>query len=152
MSEELHLILRDKRIWNRAVAEIHRIENDTTIWELILRPWEKTRTLNQNARYWATLTEMLRQMHHTIHAVANETGYSAIEVKRLIARDMPQPEYIAILFCSKPEPAHEVLKQICDVPTSTRLGTKKFMLFEERMIETLSEIAGIVNAFARRAA
>jgi hypothetical protein len=150
-TEELHLIIRDDRIWNSAVAALHRIKGMPTLYEMILRPFEKTRSLPQNSRYWASLTEYLNQMNQTVHVIANETGYSALEVKRLIAAEMPA-EHIAILFARKPEAAHEVLKVIHNIPTSTRLGTKKFMLFEERMIQTIAEIAGQVNAFARRAA
>lgn len=151
MSEELHLILRDKRIWNRAVAELHRIENSTTLYEMILRPFTKIRTLPQNSRFWASLTEYLRQMNQTVQAIANESGHTVLEIKRLIAREM-EPEQVAILFARKPEVAHEVLKAILDIPTSTRLNTKQFMAYEGRMEQTIAEIAGIVNAFARRAA
>ena len=148
-AEEYHLIIRDDKIWNRAVALLHRIKTIHTPYEIILRPYERTRTLPQNSRYWASLTEYLKQINQTVHALANETGYTPLEMKRLIAAEMPS-EHIAILFARKPEVAHEVLKEICDVPTSTRLGTKKFMAFEERMVQAIAEIAGQVNAFASK--
>lgn len=154
-TEEHNLIIRDDKIFNRALAVLHglrhRIINSGAVFQLIIRPYEKTRTLPQNKRYWSSLTEYLNQMQQTVQAVASETGYTALEVKRLIAAEMPI-EHAAILFARKPEVAHEVLKEICDVPTSTRLGTKKFMAFEERMIQTIAEISGQVNAFARKAA
>lgn len=152
--DSVHIIIRDRKLWSRALAELYKIEHvierTPTIYEMILRPFEKTRTNPQNSRYWASLTEYLMQMNQTVHAVANETGYTPLEIKRLIAKEMP-PEHIAILFTSKPEVAHDVLKEICGVPTSTRLGTKKFMLFEERMVQAIAEVVGQVNAFAGRA-
>ena len=149
--ESHHYILRDDRVWNRAVAMLHKIRGVPAVFEVLIRPYEKTRTLPQNSRYWSSLTEYLNQMNQTVHAMANETGYTPIEVKRLIAAEMP-PEHVAILFARKPETAHDVMKEIHGIPTSTRLGTKPFMQFEERMIQTIADIVGAVNAFSRRAA
>ncbi len=110
--------------------------------------YEKIRSLPQNSRYWATLTELLREIAKTVTAVSEHSGYSPREVKKLMASTLT-PEQTGILFARKPELAHEVVKQICDVPTSTRLGTKKFMEFEERMIQEIATISGEVAAFKR---
>lgn len=154
-NETHHLILRDDRIWNRAVAVLHelrhRIVNSGAVFELSIRPYQKTRSTPQNSRFWASLTEYLRHMNQTVQAIASETGHTPLEIKRLIAQEM-QPEQVAILFARKPEVAHEVLKAIHDIPTSTRLNTKQFMVYEQRMEQTIAEIAGIVNAFSRKAA
>ena len=63
-----------------------------------------------------------------------------------------QPEYVAILFSHTPEVAHDILKLIVGIPTSTRLGTKEFMKFEEQMEATIAVIAGEINHFAQRIA
>ena len=114
--------------------------------EIIIRPFQKTRSLSQNSRYWASLTEYLNQIHQTIQIVSDESGYTPLEVKRLIADDL-KPEQVAILFARTPEVAHDVIKEICNVPTSVRLGTKRFMEFEEQMERTIAEIAGQIEVF-----
>jgi len=151
-SEHRHLIIRSTDIQERAIEAVRqvKIDKDHPV-EVIIRPHEKIRSLPQNSRYWATLTELLNRIQRAVHVVSEFTGYSPLEVKRLLAADMPA-EYSAILFCPKPEPAHEVMKEICGIPTSTRLGTKKFMAFEERMEQVMADIEGYVNAFERKAA
>jgi hypothetical protein len=119
--------------------------------EVTCKEYERTRSLPQNSRYWATLTELLNSINQTISVIAGDTGYTAIEIKRLIAKEL-SPEQIAILFARTPEVAHEVLKEICGIPTSTRLGTKEFIAYEERMEQTIAEIAGHIEAFRRMAA
>jgi len=121
------------------------------VMEVIVRKYEKTRSLPQNSRYWASITELLNQLNQTVETVSEHTGYSPLEVKRLIAKELP-PEQVAILFCSRPELAHDVMKTICNVPTSTRLNTKQFMQFEDRMIQTVIEIKGQILEFERVAA
>lgn len=119
--------------------------------EVVVRDHEKTRTLPQNARYWATLNEHLKQIARDVHRIADYTGYSPLEARRVIAREM-EPEYIAILFSHTAEAAHDILKLIVGIPTSTRLGTKKFTEFHERMEQTIALIAGEVNRFVAREA
>lgn len=145
-----HFILRTDRE-KQAAAEYLLNLPAKPLQEVVVRDYEKTRTLPQNSRYWATLTELLEQTAAVVQEVSNETGYTPLEVKRLIAKDMAA-EHVAILFARKTEVAHDVIKEICNVPTSTRLGTKKFMQFEDRMVQAVAEIQGEVNAFARRAA
>ena len=60
--EGIHLILRDRRIWNNAIAALHRIENSPTLFEMILRPWEKTRNNDQNAKLHAMCRDVSKQM------------------------------------------------------------------------------------------
>ena len=96
--------------------------------------------------YWASLTESLRQINQTVNYLANESGHSPLEIKRIIAQEL-EPEYIAVLFSRTPEAAHDILKEVCNVPTSTRLGTRKFIKFQERMETMIAEIAGQINTF-----
>lgn len=111
----------------------------------------KTRTLPQNALYWATLTEELRQLSAGIKEISRHTGYSPLEVRRIVAKEL-QPEQVAILYASTPEAVHDILKVINGIPTSTRLGTKEFAQYEERMLQTIAEVVGAVRAVARAAA
>lgn len=111
---------------------------------------KRTRTSAQNARYWSSLTELLEQISEAIREVAEHTGYTDLEVRQIVAADMPA-EQVAILYCRKPEAAHEVMKMICNIPTSTRLGTKAFTKFEARLEQTMSEIIGNITAITRAA-
>lgn len=144
---ERHFILRDAVIRDRAVAAINALELKPVLMEVVVRMFEKNRSLGQNSRYWVSLTEYLRQINAAINQVATETGHTPLEVKREAASEMPI-EYGLILFAKKPEVAHEVLKDICNIPTSTRLGTKKFMEYEERMLAVMGDILGHVRAMA----
>jgi len=145
---EKHFILRSNAVRDFICDTLESLPFKPE-YEIIIRPFEKHRTDGQNARYWATLAEYLRQINQTVHSIAESSGHTPLEIKRLIAADL-LPEQIAILFAKTPETAHDVLKEICDVPTSTRLGTKEFQRFEERMEQTIAEIAGHVEAFRGR--
>ncbi len=120
------------------------------VWEVEVREYTKSRTLPQNSRYWASLTQCLKEIADTANRVSDATGYTPLEVKRLIAKEM-EPEYIAILYARSPEVAHDVIKAICNVPTSVRLGTKEFSKFDETMERTIAEIVGQIQAFERMA-
>ena len=147
---EKHFILRNDKIRARAAEAVLNMP-DSPPHEVVIREYVKNRTDSQNRRHWSSLNEYLRQMNLTVELVSNQTGYTPLEVRRLIAKDMPA-EYIAILFARTAESAHEVLKAICGIPTSTRLGTKKFSEFDELMENTIAEIMGYVNAFRDKAA
>ena len=142
---EQHFILRDDAIRSRAVAAINALALKPVLMEVVIRPFEKTRTSIRNAKYWAELTECLEQINAAINQVASDTGHSPLEVKREAASELPI-EYGLILFARKAEIAHEVLKDVCNLPTSTRLGTKKFMEFEDRMLAVMGDILGHVRA------
>lgn len=105
---------------------------------------EKTRSTAQNSRYWANLDFYLDKIQRSILVIADHTGYTPIEVRRLIAERLT-PEQSALLYAVTQKAAHDVIKTICGVPTSTRLGTKQFMKFEEVMENTLTEAAGAVE-------
>lgn len=108
---------------------------------------EKTRSSSANARYWALMQENLDAITATVERLSEETGHTPLEIRRHIAAQLT-PEHAAILYAVKKEAAHEILKLICGVPTSTRLGTKKFKKFEAIMEATLADILGEVNAEA----
>lgn len=109
----------------------------------------KQRTSAQNSRYWATLKECLKEIEQQIAIVSDYTGYTPIEVRRIIANSL-EPEHAALLYASTDRAAHDVIKTINGVPTSTRLGTKKFTKFEDIMIQTITEAASIIRAVVGR--
>lgn len=111
----------------------------------------RTRSAGQNARFWATLTEELQNLSAGITEVSEHTGYSPLEVRRIIAKEL-QPEQVAILYAGTPEAVHDILKVINGIKTSTRLGTKEFSQYEERMLQTIAEVVGAVRAVVRAAA
>ena len=71
-----------------------------------------------------------------------------MEVRRTIGTEIPI-EHVPILFATKKETVHDTLKMICEIPTSTRLGTKSFGKFEDRLSQIMSEIIGSVNAITK---
>jgi hypothetical protein len=140
---------------DRAAAKVvERILNDVPHdgrFMVEIREAVKLRTLPQNCRYWATLEEELRQLSAWIAEISAHTGYTPLEVRRIVAKFL-QPEQVAVIYAGTPEAVHDILKLIHGIPTSTRLGTKKFMEFEERMLQTIAEVVGEVRAVAKLAA
>lgn len=105
---------------------------------------ERLRSNSANSRYWCEIKEILDKMQANIAYISDETGYTPIEVRRMIAERLP-PEYSAILYSRTEKAAHDVIKTICGVPTSTRLGTKAFSKFEQIMETTITEAASAVE-------
>lgn len=112
----------------------------------------KIRTEGQNSRYWADMEFLLEQIDEAVERLSDEFGYTNIEVRREIAKGMLneyQPECSAILFVRNKEAAHEVIKMICNIPTSTRLGTKAFQKFDGVRERVMAELLGAINATIR---
>lgn len=143
-------VIRTKDLRAEAAKSVLAITGDP-LMEVCIRPHTRIRSTNQNARYWASLDEELRQLAHEVALICEHTGYSDLETRRLIAKEL-QPEQAALLFARTSEAAHDILKTIHGIDTSTRLGTKKFMEFEERMIATVAEVVGAARALYRSAA
>jgi len=114
---------------------------------LTLTAGKKIRSDKQNQRYWCDIKYFLDEINSTISSVAEHTGYSPLEVKRLLAASL-EPEQVGILYARKSDVIHDVLKQICNIPTSTRLGTKDFMRYEGILEQTISEIIGSIRSVA----
>ncbi len=149
ISDTRTFIISSHDIAARAAETILNLP-DSPLHEVVVREHIKNRTPPQNSRYWVSLNEHLRQMNLAVELISNRTGYTPLEVRRLIAKDMPA-EYIAILFARTAESAHEVMKAICGIPTSTKLGTKKFSEFDDLMANTIAEIMGYINAVMDKA-
>jgi len=109
---------------------------------------KKLRSNAQNARYWDGLQWHIDEVNAAIGRISDHTGHTPLEIRKLIATGM-SPEHTIMLFSLKKEAIHDTLKLICDVPTSTRLGTKKFMEFEGVMEQQMAEVLGEVKGFLR---
>ena len=143
--------LKDNRIASDCVESIlNDVPHDGTVL-VEIREAVRLRSDGQNSRYWATLTEELRNMNASITEMSAHTGYTPLEVRRIVAGEL-QPEQIAVLFANTPEAVHDILKAIHGIPTSTRLGTKQFAEYEQRMLQTIAEVVGAVRAVVRVAA
>jgi hypothetical protein len=105
----------------------------------------KLRSTAQNARYWANIEFFMAEINTAIDQIAETTGYSNLEARRVVAEKM-DIEHAVILFARTKEVVHEVLKQICRIPTSTKLGTKAFNKFSDRMDQVMADILGEVRA------
>lgn len=106
----------------------------------------RIRTNSQNAKYWAEVQYFMQEIESMISTAADESGYTSLELKRIVAEDLPI-EQAAILFVRKPEAVHDILKGICGIPTSTKLGTKAFMKFENVLSQTMMEIIGNIRKY-----
>lgn len=106
----------------------------------------KTRSHGQNARYWCEIEHFMEQVNEAIEIAATESGHSEFEIKKILANQLPIEQSI-ILFARKKEVTHDILKGICNIPSSTKLGTKDFMKFEDRLSQTMMEIIGNIRGF-----
>ena len=108
---------------------------------------KRIRSETQNARYWAGLNQHMENISNWVQKLADDSGHTPWEIRQAIASELA-PEYAAIMYCFIPEAVHVILKKICEVPTSTRLGTKEFMQFETRMEQAMAEIVGEIQKTA----
>lgn len=141
--------LETKEDLQKAAADLLNLEHSLPL-VITLTEGKKIRSNNQNARYWANINYFLTEINNTITSVSEHTGYTELEVKRLLAKEL-EPEQVGILYARKPDVIHDVLKQICNIPTSTRLGTKDFMKFEDILEKTIAEIIGSIRSVAMKA-
>jgi len=107
----------------------------------------KIRSGNQNSRYWCNINFFMSQLDEVVERIADKTGYTNYETRKILAEKMPV-EHGVVLFMRKAEAVHECLKMICNIPTSTRLGTRSFMKFEDILEVTMAEVLGSVNKLA----
>lgn len=110
---------------------------------------KKIRGDGANARYWAMLQESIDLISEEIKEYAEKEGYTPLVARKIIAADLPWEQSL-ILACRKKEPVHEVIKMIMDIPTSTRLGTKEFAVFNDKIDMTMAEIVGNIRAICRK--
>ncbi len=146
--------MRERRI--QTVDQLQRAALDLTALEdhlpivLTVTQGSRIRTTGQNARHWSEVNYLREQLQQSVEKISEHTGYTPLEVKRLIAQEM-EPEQIAILYARSNETIHDILKDIVGIPTSTRLGTKEFSKFDDRLAQVMAEIVGIVKSVTHRA-
>lgn len=109
----------------------------------------KIRTDGQNKRHWVSIESFMAQISEAVGVMAEDTGYTPLEAKRLISQGM-SPEHVGILYARTSEVVHEILKAICNIPTSTRLGTKDFSKFDDVLEQTIAQIIGEVRYAAEQ--
>ena len=141
--------LETKEDLQKAASDLLNLEVNLPM-VITLTEGKRIRSNNQNARYWANIKYFLDEINATVKSVSDHTGYTPLEVKRLLAASL-EPEHIGILYARKPEVIHDVLKQICNIPTSTRLGTKDFIKFEDILEQTIADIIGSIRSVAMEA-
>ncbi len=117
---------------------------------MTLTEGSKIRSDSQNARHWASLHDWREQIENAVALISIETGYTNLEVRRLVADQLPH-EQAAILYVRRDDSVHDILKQCAGIPTSTRLGTKAFNMFDEERDRIMAEILGEVHAVQMKA-
>jgi len=133
----------------KAVSDISRLA-DHMPFVITISPGKKIRTEIQNSRYWCMMQESLDIISAEVDEMAERTGYTPLEARRVVAAEMPW-EQSMILACRKSEAAHEVAKMILGIPTSTRLGTKDFMKFEDQIDMLMAEIVATIRSICKGA-
>lgn len=111
---------------------------------------KKLRSSAANARYWATIQDWMELILNALVTTSLETGYTVLEVKRIVADNLPH-EQAAILFVRKKEAVHDILKDCAGIPSSVRLGTKEFNEFTDELERVMAEIKGEVMAVQMKA-
>ena len=110
----MHLILRDDRIWNRALIELERIRFvrvANPLYEVIIREYKKNRSLEANARLWA--------LHE---AASKHTGYTPEDMHQLC-----KAKFLGTLRVTVKNETREVPR------SSAKLNTSEFHAFMENV-------------------
>jgi len=133
----------------KAAADLLNLEANLPM-VMTLTAGSKIRSSAANSRHWCNIRMFLDDIRYAVESVSEHTGYTPIETMRVLSKNL-EPEQAAILCARKPEVAHEILKFICGIPTSTKLGSKDFQKFELILEQTIAEIIGSIKAVAREA-
>ena len=137
--------LRTKEDLKRAALNLEAIPAEHLPLYLTLSQGKGQRTSAANARYWAMIEGWMEEIRNEIKAIAEETGYTYLEARRVIANELP-PEHEEMLYARNKNAVHEALKEICGIPTTTRLGTKEFNNYSDQLDLAMSQILGEVRA------
>jgi hypothetical protein len=138
--------LRTEQDKQQAAKDLQAIPADRLPLYLTLSQGKGQRSSAANARYWANIEFFMQEINNEINVIADNLGYTNMEARRVIAEKMDNVEHALILYARSKEVVHEVLKQICNIPTSTRLGTKEFNKFSDQLDLAMSQILGEVRA------
>lgn len=148
--DALYFVTRNDAILANALDAVVESYKSGVLHEVIIQPHEEKRTPGQNSNYWISLREYLRQFNAIVNQFASDSGNNARDIKREIARRNP-PEYAGIILASNEEVAHDFIKQLANVPTSTTLKKRKeFPEFTEAMNATMNDLIGQAMALQRQ--
>jgi len=106
---------------------------------------DRIRSAGANAAYWADIDHFMKEINAIINAKADELGYTNLEMRRTMAEELPI-EHALILYARHKEVVHDILKEICNIPSTTKLGSKKFAKFHDILQSTMSWIIGNIRA------
>lgn len=137
--------LRTEQDKQQAARDLQAIPVQHLPLYITISPGKGQRSLGANARYWANIEFWIEEIRNEIKVIADETGYTYLEARRVIANELP-PEHEEILYARTKEAVHEGLKEICGIPTTTRLGTKDFNNYSDQLDLAMSQILGEVRA------
>lgn len=133
----------------QAVTDIGRLA-DHLPFVISITQGKRIRSTAANARYWSGMKEALDRINEDVESVAESTGYTNLEARRVISESLPWEQ--SMMLCVRTtEAMHEVAKMIVGIPTSTKLGTKEFQKFELQIEQVIAEIVGEVKLAARKA-
>lgn len=135
------LTLRSEAQVKTACHKLQEAFESGRLHEMILRPKAEIRTNEQNAMYWSALDDRVNAVNRLVTIAADTTGHTPLEMRQIWASNMP-PEQAALMFVLRPEAAHEIIKVVLGVPTTTRLTKANFSEFYERMETIYAEIIG----------
>ncbi len=134
----------------RAVSDLSKLA-DHFPFVISVTKGKRIRSPAANARHWANIEDFMIQVNSAVEQISETTGYTPLETKKIISQDMP-PEHIEILYARTSNAVHDSLKAICNIPTSTRLGTSDFSKFDDVLEMTIAQIIGEINAVRGKAA
>lgn len=127
MADSLIVNMSDPAVKRRLMIEIGRLSG---LYEILIKPRKKTRSLNQNAYYWAAVvtpfTEWLRE-NYGDSRIDKEQAHEMLKIK--------------ILGAKKKEIAGE---SVVLVPQSKTLNTEEFEEYIEKCSAWLAEFCEIV--------
>lgn len=148
--DAIYFVPRNDGILANALDAVVERYKSGVLHEVIIQPHEEKRTHGQNSVYWISLREYLRQFNAIINQMQSDTGQPARDIKREIAR-RNEPEYAGIVLASNEVVAHDFIKQLANVPTSTTLKRRKeFPEFTEAMNATMNDLIGQAMALQRQ--
>jgi len=138
-------VIRDPSVAEKAVAAVLAAASEEEPHDVVISPHVDLRTTPQNALYWSALNDRLAEVGRLVGMVADNSGHSNLEARRALAHGLPG-EVAALLFVHSGEAAHEILKLIHGIPTTTKLSKRTFTEFYDRMETTFADLVGHINA------
>ena len=129
MKDSLIVNMSDREVKQRLMIEIGRLSG---LYEILIKPRKKTRSLNQNAYYWAAVvtpfTEWLRE-NYGDSQIDKEQAHEMLKVKILGLEEKHIPD---------------TGEKVTLIPRSKTLSIEEFEEYIEKCSAWLSEFCGII--------